>query len=179
VLRALGPLACASAIFLPCAGASAELVGTPAPVCDLSPLAGSERIDMRDFHGKVLYVDFWASWCGPCAKAFPFMNAMDRDYRGRGLRILGINVDEKVEDAHRFLARSPASFALAADASGRCPRAFSVEAMPSSYLVDRAGVVRYVHRGFRPAQAAQLRTMVEALLSERTGGSDDSTPLAR
>jgi len=125
---------------------------------------------MLQLRGKVLYVDFWASWCGPCAKAFPFLNAMNEKYRDRGLHILAINVDEKAEDAKDFLSRHPASFTLAADSSGRCPADFGVQAMPSSFLIDRNGIVRYVHLGFRTGDAEKIRGEIEQVLSASTDG---------
>jgi thiol-disulfide isomerase/thioredoxin len=143
-----------------------KVVGVEAPVCALSPLATPEAVDMRQLRGQVVYVDFWASWCGPCAQAFPFMNALDREFRERGLQIIGINVDEHPADARRFLAKHAASFRLAADPGGDCPRRFGVRAMPSSYLIDRNGVVRYEQVGFRAGATGKLRQVVEQLLAE-------------
>jgi peroxiredoxin len=161
---------CFHPVLAAAAGASGGAVGQPAPVCELQPLGGSPPVDMRQFRGKVLYVDFWASWCSPCKKSFPFMNALDDEFRDRGLQVLGINVDEDAGSARAFLSRYPASFVLGADSSGRCPRAFDVQAMPSSYLVDRKGIIRYVHLGFRPGQAEQLRRVVEQLLADESDG---------
>jgi len=163
---------CAAALcaLLCVAGGSAlgaATVGQPVPACELHPLQGSQRVALDEFRGSVLYVDFWASWCRPCAKSFPFLNAIDEEFRDRGLRVLGVNLDEQVPQAEQFLAKFPARFALAADPSGRCPRAFGVAAMPSSYLIDRKGIVRHVHRGFRSDDAAELREMVQGLLSEQ------------
>jgi thiol-disulfide isomerase/thioredoxin len=161
------------ALVLALAGAGTALaasVGDPVPVCEPGPLGGNETVDLRAYRGRVLYVDFWASWCAPCRKAFPFMNALDGEFRDQGLQIVGINVDENAENARAFLARNPARFALAADRGGQCPRAFGVTAMPTSYLIDRNGVVRYVHLGFRPGQADDLRRRVEQLLAEPGGG---------
>ncbi len=98
------------------------------------------------------------------------MNDLDREFRDRGLQILAINLDEKLEDARAFLAKHPVSFALAADPSGRCPRDFGVQGMPSSYLVDRQGIIRHVHLGFRPGEAKKLWALVEQLLAEGATG---------
>lgn len=140
--------------------------GQTAPSCALTPVGSTQPIDMHQFQGKLLYVDFWASWCPPCARSFPFMNELDRDLREKGLVVLGINVDEKAQDATAFLAKHPASFALAADSTGQCPQQFGVQAMPSSYLVDANGTVRHVHLGFRAGEAQNLRAVIEKLLSE-------------
>jgi peroxiredoxin len=162
--------ACALILLIAGPAAGAGLVGRTAPDCKLRPLGAQPPVDLRALRGKVVYVDFWASWCRPCTQSFPFLNALDRDLRARGLEVLGINVDEREADARAFLARYPASFRLGADPSGECPRAFEVAAMPSSYLVDRKGVVRAVHLGFRPGQAPKLRQALEALLAEPADG---------
>ena len=169
MLRAI-LITCTVLILASSPSASGDTLGRPAPVCELAPLGNLQRIDMQQLRGKVLYVDFWASWCGPCAKAFPFLNAMNEKYADRGLHILGINVDEKAEDAKQFLSKHPASFMLAADPSGRCPADFGVQAMPSSYLVDRDGIVRYVHLGFRTGDAEKIRREIERMLSAGTDG---------
>jgi thiol-disulfide isomerase/thioredoxin len=137
----------------------------------LKSLGEESPINMGQFKGKVVYVDFWASWCTPCARSFPFMNDLDREFHDRGLIVLAINLDEKLEDAQAFLAKHPASFALAADPSGQCPRDFGVRGMPSSYLVDRQGMIRHVHLGFRAGEAEKLRALVEQLLAEGAGSA--------
>ncbi len=149
-------------------------VGQAAPKCTLTPLGSEQRderrYDLQQFQGKVLYVDFWASWCSPCARSFSFMNALDRELSGQGLHIVGINLDEKLDDAKSFLIKHPASFAVAVDADGRCPKDFGVQAMPSSYLVDRHGIIRHAHLGFRRGEAETLRDLVVQLLAERPEG---------
>ncbi|MGZ8955933.1 MAG: TlpA family protein disulfide reductase [Methylovulum sp.] len=141
--------------------------GDAIPKCALTSLADSQPYDLQQFQGQVLYVDFWASWCGPCAKSFPFLNKLDSDFRDKGLQIVGVNLDEKASDAQDFLAKYPANFAIAADSGEQCARSFNVQGMPSSYLIDRKGVIHYVHMGFRPAEAEELRVLVEQLLAEK------------
>ena len=138
--------------------------GEPAPNCRLTPIDGGQSWALRQYRGKVLYVDFWASWCGPCAQSFPFMNQLARDFGGRGLEILAINLDEEPADAKAFLAEHPAGFTILSDAGGQCPQEFGVRAMPSSYLVDRNGMVHHVQVGFRAGESDKVRAAVEALL---------------
>ncbi|HTO49624.1 MAG TPA: TlpA disulfide reductase family protein [Burkholderiales bacterium] len=153
------------------AAVAASLVGQKAPECALAPLGDSPPFDLAAARGaKVLYVDFWASWCGPCVRAFPFLNALDREFRDRGLQVVGINVDERADDALAFLRRYRANFPVAKDSGGACPRAFGVVGMPASYLIDRRGIVREVHIGFRDGEAAQRRAQVERLLAEPDPG---------
>lgn len=142
-----------------------------APGCALVSLDGTQAMDLQQFRGKVLYVDFWASWCGPCAKAFPHMNDLDRDLGQRGLKVVAINLDEHPSDAASFLARSAARFTVLMNPDKECPRAFGVQGMPTSYLIDRQGVIRYQHLGFRPGDAGGLRARVEKLLDEDAGAN--------
>ena len=142
--------------------------GRAAPACQLTAFDKSTALDMHELRGKVLYVDFWASWCSQCAKSFPFLNALDKEFRDRGLYILGINLDDDIESAKDFLTRRPASFALASDPTRQCPRNFGVEAMPTSYLVDRQGQIRHVVVGFRSGETEQILEIVEQLVAEQS-----------
>jgi thiol-disulfide isomerase/thioredoxin len=143
-------------------------IGSVMPDCALTSLTDKQSYNLQQFKGKVIYVDFWASWCGPCAKSFPFMNELSRDLKNKGLQVIGVNMDETPADAQNFLAQYPASFDIAKAANGneQCAKDFGVQAMPSTYLVDRKGTVRQVHLGFRAGEAKELRTLVEQLLSE-------------
>lgn len=141
-------------------------IGKPVAFCDFKSLDSSASTDTTSLKGKVIYIDFWASWCAPCAKSFPFLNALEKEYGDRGLVVLGVSVDEKVTDAQTFLKRHPAVFKLAIDSNGTCPKAFGVAGMPSSYLVDRHGIVREVHLGFREEDTANRRMSVDRLLNE-------------
>ncbi len=145
---------------------TAENANLSSPVCALSSLDAAEHFDLQRFKGKVVYVDFWASWCGPCVQSFPFMNNLDRDLKDKGLQVLGVNLDENPEDAKAFVNNTSPEFLVAADNSGACAKAFGVKAMPSTYLVDRKGVIREVHYGFRPGEAREFRDKVEQLLAE-------------
>jgi thiol-disulfide isomerase/thioredoxin len=139
-----------------------------APDCSLNSVSDSTQgYDLHKFHGKVIYVDFWASWCGPCAKSFPFLNALNHEFQDSGLQVLGINLDEKLSDAQTFLAKHPTHFTVATSANEQCAKAFGLKGMPTSYLVDRNGVIRHIHMGFRPGEADQIRTMVQQLLDEK------------
>lgn len=141
--------------------------GAEAPACNMKTLGNSNvLLDLKDLRGQVVYVDFWASWCGPCAKSFPFMNKLHGDFKDSGLKIVAINVDEQVADAEAFLNQQPAAFSVALDSEQACAKNFDVQAMPSTYLVDRKGLVRHVHMGFRGSEAESLQSQVEQLLSE-------------
>jgi len=141
--------------------------GSAMPACKVSPIGSTQTEDLQRYKGQVLYVDFWASWCGPCAQSFPFLNEMHEQLKDKGLQIVGINLDENPEDAKAFLAKIPASFKVVADASKQCATDFDVKAMPSSYLIDRKGIVHHMHLGFRPGDAKDLRALVESLLAAK------------
>ncbi|MEQ1638291.1 MAG: TlpA disulfide reductase family protein [Methylococcales bacterium] len=137
------------------------------PDCTLTSLDNVARYDLKKFSGKVLYIDFWASWCPPCLKSFPFLNELERDFKGQGLQVIAINMDEELDDAKAFLAKQPASFMVALDTTKQCAQGFGVMAMPSSYLIDRKGVIRHAQMGFRPEAAKELRVLAELLLKEK------------
>lgn len=141
-------------------------VGNTAPECKLSALGEGPAVDIRQFKGKVVYLDFWASWCTTCVKSFPFMNELTHEFGDKGLQVLGINVDEKPENAKAFLTKHPAHFANGADRSGACPKSFDVRAMPATYLIDRRGVVRFKHFGFKSEQTDEVRAQIAKLLAE-------------
>jgi thiol-disulfide isomerase/thioredoxin len=137
-----------------------------APDCALTDLATSTPLHLHDLRGKVVYVDFWASWCVPCRDAFPFMNGLAGEFPATQFEVLAVNLDEEVADAKAFLMHFPASFQLALDATKQCPVDFGVLGMPTSFLVDRAGRVRLVHRGFRPGDVRALRDAIRSLIAE-------------
>lgn len=137
-----------------------------APNCALTAFDNVQNYDLQQFKGQVLYVDFWASWCAPCAKSFPFLNNLETDFQKRGLKIVAINMDEELDAGKKFLTLHPANFTVALDPGKQCAPAFDVQAMPSSYLVDRKGVIRKMSMGFKQAEAEQLRTTIEQLLKE-------------
>lgn len=138
------------------------------PNCTLKPLNDAPALNFEQFKGKVVYVDFWASWCGPCATSFPFMNNLSRDLKAQGLEVIGVNLDENLEESKQFLEQQPANFIIASDPEQHCAKQFGLKAMPSSYLIDRKGFIRHVHIGFRPGEALEFRALAEKLLAEQS-----------
>jgi thiol-disulfide isomerase/thioredoxin len=150
------------AAALGASSASALEKGAPAPQFDLQGLDGA--VKLAKLQGKVVYVDFWASWCGPCRQSFPWMNEMQAKYGPRGLQIVGINVDAKSEDAKTFLAATPAKFTIAFDPKGATPRQYGIKGMPSSVLIGPDGKVLLEHSGFREADRAELEAKIQSAL---------------
>jgi thiol-disulfide isomerase/thioredoxin len=143
--------------------AAAAAIGDAAPAFSL-PTAAGEAVSLEKLRGKVVYVDFWASWCAPCKRSFPWMNDMQAKYGPRGLAIVAINVDRKRADADRFLEQAPARFSVVYDSAGVTPAAYGVRAMPSSYLIDASGRVVDVELGFREERKAELEQRIRALV---------------
>lgn len=146
--------------------AGATDAGQPAPNVAL-PDAQGTVVALDTLRGKVVYVDFWASWCGPCRRSFPWMNEMQQKYGSKGLAIVAVNVDKKRADADKFLAQLPAGFPVVFDEAGTSPAAFGVKSMPSSYLIDARGNVVLVERGFVDARRTELEDRIKSLLASR------------
>jgi peroxiredoxin len=140
--------------------------GQIAPDCSFSPMGPGHVKGLDQLHGKVIYIDFWASWCGPCAQSFPFMNSLQKDLGGQGFQVIGVNLDERPDDAVGFIEKTPANFTLVSDKDGQCAQEYGVKAMPSSYVIDRHGVLRHIHLGFKSGESADFRRQIEALLAE-------------
>ncbi len=117
--------------------------------------------------GKVVLVDFWASWCGPCRQALPAYEALRRQYGGRGFEVIAVDVDEHPRDGEAALRQLHLSYPQVADAQGAIAEAYAVTGMPASYLVDRHGVVRQMHVGFEQEDIEPLRQTVAQLLEEK------------
>ncbi|HEY3554364.1 MAG TPA: TlpA disulfide reductase family protein [Casimicrobiaceae bacterium] len=140
--------------------------GEPAPAFALTDGDG-KTLSLASLRGRVVYVDFWASWCTPCRRSFPWMNAMQLRHGTEGLTVVGVNVDKHPEDAARFLADVPATFTVVYDASGATPSAYGVKGMPSSFLIDRRGNVMAIEDGFHDERRGALETQIESALRER------------
>ncbi len=118
--------------------------------------AGGGAVSLSRYKGHVILVDFWASWCLSCKTSFPALDALAREYEPRGVAVLAVNVDERRRDADAFLAEHPHSMTVLFDPKGVAPQAFGVEGMPTSYLIDRTGVVRFTHEGYSARVAGQV-----------------------
>lgn len=148
--------------------------GDMSPECTLQNIEATQVQISELNQDKVLYVDFWASWCPPCAKSFPFMNQLQARYSAQGLKIIALNLDQKRSDADDFLQRMPAHFEVLFDADGQCAQSFDVQAMPSSYIIDHNGVIRHVHLGFRSGEADEIEQAIQELLAVDSGQKAES-----
>jgi thiol-disulfide isomerase/thioredoxin len=126
---------------------------------------------LGELTGDVIWVDFWASWCAPCRRSFPWLNAMRDKYGSRGLQIIGVNVDKDRSLADEFLNETPAGFDIAYDPQGELAESFEVQAMPSSFLLDRSGNILVRHYGFKLASTEEYEQSIETALAGRSGSN--------
>ena len=160
-----GLLATLLALALAVPGTTAE-VGSPAPGFALEGPAGP--VSLAAYRGKYVYLDFWASWCAPCKRSFPWMSELQKRYGEAGLVVVAVNVDATRADAERFLASTPAGFAVAWDPAGSVAKAYRIKGMPSSVLIDPKGQVVQVHTGYNDDSARKIEQQIKlAMKGER------------
>jgi thiol-disulfide isomerase/thioredoxin len=141
-------------------------LNSSAPSFSLPSIKTAKQINLADYQGKVVYLDFWASWCVPCRVSFPILNGLYQSYHQQGFEVVGINLDEEPEAALRFLKDNPVDFSVLRDIQGDVPKSYQVEAMPTSFLIDKKGLVRHIHTGFSRADEAELKQKIQMLLAE-------------
>lgn len=151
---------CCAAIFT-----STVLAADPAPDFKLASAKG--MVELGKLRGKVVYVDFWASWCTPCRKSFPWMNELNKKYKDQGLEVVAVNLDKSREPIDEFLAKTPAEFTIAYDPSGTAASNYKVSGMPSSYLIDRNGQLEVSHIGFRDKDKEEMESKIKELLARK------------
>lgn len=130
-----------------------------------------KQIELSKYHGKIVYIDFWASWCQPCRKSFTWMNKMQSLYGSEGFKVIAINLDESRAKADEFLQQFPANFDIAFDPQGNTAEAYKIKAMPSSYLIDKNGKVMHANLGFRGNDEDELETKIRNLIHQSTVAS--------
>jgi peroxiredoxin len=122
------------------------------------------NIDFTTYEGKVVYVDFWASWCGPCRLSLPAIDTIYQELNPLGFEVIAVSVDVVAEDSVDFLKRYNVTYPVVIDSGGDVARAYAVNGMPSGYLIDQTGLIRSVHVGFSKGDEGALRREVLALL---------------
>lgn len=136
----------------------------PAPAFSVATDAG--KLNLADFKGKVVYLDFFASWCSPCRSSFKWLNETHDKYAANGLVIVAVNVDKEKELAAQFLKENPAKFRVGYDPEGKVAQTYQLKGMPSSYLIDRKGQLRATHIGFRDKDKVARTDEIKSLLAE-------------
>ena len=137
----------------------------PAPGFTLQSLDG-HAVSSASFKGHVVLVNFWATWCGPCREEMPALDRLDRKYAPAGLTMVGISVDVGAGPVKALLSRFPVHYTVLLDPDTRVSTEYHVEAMPSTFIIDRHGEIRYVHHGYRPGDERAYATWIRRLLRE-------------
>lgn len=127
-----------------------------------------EKIELADFKGKVVLIDFWASWCGPCREEMPYLAELHHRYQNSGFEIIAVNIDEKPENAKKFINELSQNirFPIIKDPRQEIPPQFQFKGMPSTILLDKNGVIRFWHTGFKESNKPEYVTEINALLKE-------------
>ncbi|MGB5397846.1 MAG: TlpA disulfide reductase family protein [Gammaproteobacteria bacterium] len=136
---------------------------TEAPSIHLPAIEG--ELDLASLRGKVVYLDFWASWCKPCQKSFPWMRELKSAYESRGLEVVAVNLDKDRALADSFLKQLDVNFVVAFDGSGSTASDYQLKGMPSSYLIGRDGKIYATHVGFRDQDKQKLEAAIQKLLA--------------
>jgi peroxiredoxin len=156
----LGLLAVTTVILATTANAAGD---QPAPAFTL-PARGGSTIDLSQFKGQVVMINFWASWCGPCRQEMPLLESMYKKYKPLGFTLLGVNVEPEQKDAESFLRQTPVSFPVLFDAKSKVSGLYNVQGMPTTIFIDRKGNVRLVHQSYKPGDENlyldQIRTLI-------------------
>jgi cytochrome c biogenesis protein CcmG/thiol:disulfide interchange protein DsbE len=126
----------------------------------------ADPIDLQAFRGRVVYLDFWASWCVPCRQSFPWMQTLKAKYQRQGLEVIAVNLDQNRGDADRFLGKFRPTFEVRFDPRGESAERFRVQGMPTSVIIDRHGAVRFTHIGFRPVDETAHENELRQVLAE-------------
>ena len=139
-----------------------------AALCALLTSARADSpVDLDSLRGRVVYLDFWASWCAPCRQSFPWMQKMQDAYGQQGLVVIAVDVEKNRKDAERFLANFHPTFDVHFDPKGELAERFHVQGMPTGLVIDRGGVARFTHIGFRPVDRDAYENQLRQLLNEK------------
>ncbi len=137
----------------------------PAPTFSL-PARGGSTVDLTQFKGQVVMINFWASWCVPCRKEMPLLESIYKKYKPLGFTLLGVNVEPDQKDAESFLKQTPVSFPVLFDAKSRVSGLYNVQGMPTTVFIDRKGNVRLVHQSYNDGDENLYLDQIRSLIRE-------------
>ena len=140
-------------------------IGEYAPNIAL-PNPDGKIMTLSELNGKVVLVDFWASWCGPCRKEMPLLDELHAKYSDLGFTVLGVNVEQQNQKAKEFINELNVSFPILLDEQNTVSKLYDVEAMPTTVVIDRNSNLRYVHYGYQAGDEKLYKKMVKALIRE-------------
>jgi thiol-disulfide isomerase/thioredoxin len=152
------------AVFASAAFASSS--SGPAPAFKLTG-RGGKAIDLSQFKGQVVMINFWATWCGPCRQEMPLLEDIYKKYKPMGFTMLGVNVEPDSAGAEAWLGKQkPVSFPIAFDTESKVSKLYKVAGMPSTVFVDRKGNVRVMHKGYKPGDENFYLSQIRSMLKE-------------
>jgi peroxiredoxin len=157
--------ACLTGALLISAGSQATAVGGSAPDFTLKSNSG-KNIKLNEYRGDVVMINFWASWCGPCRQEMPALEQLYSKYKDLGFVILGVNIDEDSSKAVSMLSKIPVSFPVLFDNTKKVSNLYGVSAMPTTFLLDRDGNLRYLHKAYKPGYEQKYAKQIKALVRE-------------
>jgi thiol-disulfide isomerase/thioredoxin len=143
---------------------SSRAANAPTSITVLDSLTGDSTV----VEGKVVYVDFWASWCVPCRRSFPWMMELRRKYEDQGLQIVTVNVDRDRAAAAKFLEAIHGTLPVVYDPAGKLAKLYDLQVMPTSFIYGRDGTLRKTQAGFHPAETGTVESLVRSLLEEKS-----------
>jgi thiol-disulfide isomerase/thioredoxin len=153
-------------VFLWAVGdADALRKGDRPPPIGLADTSG-EAVDLEALRGKVVVVDFWASWCGPCREEMPVLEALHKKYQEDGLVIVGVNIDRNRKKMNNFLKGFPVTFRIVPDPKLEVAARYEPPSMPTSYFIGKDGTLRYMHEGFHEEDVSEIESRLQVLLAE-------------
>lgn len=144
---------------------AANPTGAPAPPFTLSARSGA-NVSLAQYKGQVVMLNFWASWCGPCRQEMPLLDSIYTKYKRMGFTLIGVNVEPDSKAANDWLKQTPVSFPILYDKESKVSKMYDVEGMPSTVIIDRAGKVRVLHRGYKPGDENEYLDSIRALVRE-------------
>lgn len=145
--------------------AKAAFINDPAPEFTLNTLEG-KKTSLSDYKGELVFINFWASWCPPCKQEFPEINELANEYKGQGLHVLAINLDKSPDRVEKYLEKikvNPDALVILSDPDAKVVADYVARSMPSSFIVDGKGIIRFVHFGYGPKDPIKWREEIESL----------------
>ena len=136
--------------------------GQRAPSFNLTTLKG-DKVALSSLNGQVVVVDFWAQWCEPCKRELPELDKLQKEYAGKGVTILTVNIDKQRDNAEKIVRMLGLSLPVLLDPAGSVAATYDLPKMPSSYVIDKKGVVRFVHEGYENGDVARFKKELEEL----------------
>lgn len=125
-----------------------------------------DNLKLSELRGKVILINFWASWCGPCRQEMPVLNELYQHYRSLDFTVLGVNVEQNSDNAESLLKEIPVSFPILFDNHNQVSKLYNVKGMPSTVIVDRDGNVRYTHIGYQAGTENEYQSKIRELIRE-------------